>query len=420
MTLSNDNRVINVFLVLRNASLLKQELRRYVPEAAKWHIVACNTINDAIHLLPLPHPDLIVLELTEIVQGEHPLFVHARDTWPMASFLAATFYCHEELKPLFLQYGDMSISSPNPHQLCSAIAYEVEHLSYGSLRGLSLPSLLQMLEWEAKSMAVRVESEKNWGRLHLNRGHLVDAYVHNHQSYGEMALLEILRWDNVSITLERSYRNEIDVIKQPLANLLMEAMKRRDETAKSGSIIPEDFILDDSADENVPSEENKEPQRTPMSPLALRAVNSLSPRPVVKKPSGSISDPKFLTTFMDIDAFHVKEVLNSISQTVDGVVTAALVDYQSGVALAVVGSGVNLDIAAAGDTEVLCAKMRTMESLGTPGAIEDIFMTLEHQYHIIYPVPGQKLFVYVVLHKEQSNLTMARYKLRALVQNLKT
>ncbi|UQN09019.1 hypothetical protein M1R55_20135 (plasmid) [Deinococcus sp. QL22] len=123
---------------------------------------------------------------------------------------------------------------------------------------------------------------------------------------------------------------------------------------------------------------------------------------------------------MDIDAFHVKEVLNSISQTVDGVVTAALVDYQSGVALAVVGSGVNLDIAAAGDTEVLCAKMRTMESLGTPGAIEDIFMTLEHQYHIIYPVPGQKLFVYVVLHKEQSNLTMARYKLRALVQNLKT
>lgn len=94
-------------------------------------------------------------------------------------------------------------------------------------------------------------------------------------------------------------------------------------------------------------------------------------------------------------------------------------DYSSGMALGMVGSGVNLEMAAAGNTEVVRAKMRTMEALGIQGNIEDILITLDRQYHIIFLIPHLRLFLYLVLNKDQANLAMARYKLKALAQDIK-
>lgn len=115
---------------------------------------------------------------------------------------------------------------------------------------------------------------------------------------------------------------------------------------------------------------------------------------------------------------NVKETLNSAINDIDGAMAAALVDYESGMALGTVGGGVNLDVAAAGNTEVVRAKLRTMKSLGIDGEIEDILITLQNQYHIIYMVPSQTLFLYLVLAKDKANLAMARYKLKALGKDI--
>ncbi len=75
------------------------------------------------------------------------------------------------------------------------------------------------------------------------------------------------------------------------------------------------------------------------------------------------------------------------------------------------GQGLDMEAAAAGNTEVVRAKLRTMEALGLGKDIEDILITLSKQYHIIRPAkasPG--LFLYVVLDKAKSNLAMARRK----------
>lgn len=104
----------------------------------------------------------------------------------------------------------------------------------------------------------------------------------------------------------------------------------------------------------------------------------------------------------------VNETLNVILQ-LDGAICAALVDSNSGMMLGSVGTGVDLEVAAAGNTEVVRAKMKTMKSLGLADKIEDILITLGKQYHIIRPVdtkPG--LFLYIVLDKAKSNLAMAR------------
>lgn len=96
---------------------------------------------------------------------------------------------------------------------------------------------------------------------------------------------------------------------------------------------------------------------------------------------------------------------------IDGAMAAAVVDSNSGMVLGKAGGGVDLDIAGAGNTEVVRAKLKTMRALGLKDAIEDILITLGKQYHVIRPMtekPG--VFIYLVLDKAKSSLALGRIK----------
>lgn len=109
--------------------------------------------------------------------------------------------------------------------------------------------------------------------------------------------------------------------------------------------------------------------------------------------------------------------------SIDGAVGAAIVDYNSGMALGMLGSTKSLDlsVAAAGNTEVVRAKMRTMEQLALKDAIEDILITLSKQYHLIRPLGGRKgqgLFLYVALDRNRGNLALARHQLKGIEEEI--
>jgi hypothetical protein len=104
----------------------------------------------------------------------------------------------------------------------------------------------------------------------------------------------------------------------------------------------------------------------------------------------------------------VNDSLNTLLRT-DGAMAAALVDSNSGMMLGGVGTGMDLELAAAGNTEVVRSKMKTMKSLGLTDSIEDILITLTKAYHIIRPVQAKSgIFIYLVLDRAKANLAMAR------------
>ncbi|MEU3170194.1 hypothetical protein [Streptosporangium sp. NPDC006930] len=108
---------------------------------------------------------------------------------------------------------------------------------------------------------------------------------------------------------------------------------------------------------------------------------------------------------------------------IDGAIGAVVVDYNSGMALGALGGSKDLDlqVAAAGNTEVVRAKMRTMESLGLKDGIEDILITLGTQYHVIRPISGRSgkgLFLYLALDRSRANLALARHSLRGIEEKL--
>lgn len=105
---------------------------------------------------------------------------------------------------------------------------------------------------------------------------------------------------------------------------------------------------------------------------------------------------------------NIDESLTEL-MSINGAVGACIVDYTSGMALGTAGSGVDLELAAAGNSEVLKAKLQTMESLGIKGGIEDILITLSEHFHIIRPCEKHEgLFIYIVLDKKKANLALAR------------
>ncbi|MFI7317121.1 hypothetical protein [Streptomyces venezuelae] len=113
----------------------------------------------------------------------------------------------------------------------------------------------------------------------------------------------------------------------------------------------------------------------------------------------------------------VEVSLKTLLTEAEGAIGAAVVDYTSGMALGTLGGGKDLDlnVAAAGNTDLIRAKVRTMEMLGVKSDIEDILVTLGTQYHLIRPVTGRSgngLFIYLVIDKARSNLAMARRLLK--------
>jgi hypothetical protein len=109
----------------------------------------------------------------------------------------------------------------------------------------------------------------------------------------------------------------------------------------------------------------------------------------------------------------VKELFETL-KSIDGYIGSCVADCESGMTMGIDGGAgiMNMEAAAAGNVEVFKAKRRTMKALGLKDEIEDILITLGHQYHIMRPLKKTpSIFIYVSLDRTKANLGLARHSL---------
>jgi hypothetical protein len=138
----------------------------------------------------------------------------------------------------------------------------------------------------------------------------------------------------------------------------------------------------------------------------VEAIAETSPLPAPPAPFASLPIPS-----PEVPMANITDSIQAL-MSIEGALGACVVDSASGMVLGKSsGSSINLDIAAAGDTEVLRTKIKTIKALGLTDQIEDMLITLGNQIHILRPLKSRPVvFLFVVLDKSRSNLALARMK----------
>jgi predicted regulator of Ras-like GTPase activity (Roadblock/LC7/MglB family) len=122
--------------------------------------------------------------------------------------------------------------------------------------------------------------------------------------------------------------------------------------------------------------------------------------PVVEAPAAQVVD----------DRPSLEEVLAKLL-SFDGAMCVAVVDSETGMILGKAGSGVEIDLAAAGASVILRARLASIKALGGTEQIDDVLISTTSQVQIIHPLPDNpSIFTYLIGDKSKSSLAMARYK----------
>lgn len=109
--------------------------------------------------------------------------------------------------------------------------------------------------------------------------------------------------------------------------------------------------------------------------------------------------------------------------TIEGALGVALVDAATGLPLGTAdeGTGLAVEVAAAGGTDVVRAMTRTLDGLrlGDEEGIEDLLVTTTTQLHLLRVVTGRPgLFFCLVLDRSRATLGMARFRLATIEREL--
>lgn len=161
-----------------------------------------------------------------------------------------------------------------------------------------------------------------------------------------------------------------------------------------------------------------EPVEARVEPLGLDDNNQPSREPVL---TAEVSETPQQEDTMAVTASSVKEALSKLEMTCEGFIGAAVADSDSGMCIGSTGGAgiMNLEVAAAANTEVVRAKRKAMKTLGLRDEIEDILITLGKQYHLVRPLRTRPhIFIYLAVDRGRANLAMARYALADVERDL--
>ncbi len=105
----------------------------------------------------------------------------------------------------------------------------------------------------------------------------------------------------------------------------------------------------------------------------------------------------------------LQTMINAIANDVNGFLGASVVDLDTGMTLAARSErgGFDLETASAYNSEMVKAKLKTINILDIQTELEDMLLTLGDQLHLIKMLDAQT-FIYLAADRQATNLALVR------------
>lgn len=284
----------------------------------------------------------------------------------------------------------------------------------GAISMQTLPDVVQLYVLSSATGMLVVAHQSGEGRIYFEQGGILHAACG--ELRGDAAFYEIMMWSGGEFRMRVGVRAPERSIESDWQSLLMESCRRVDEQRRA------DKPPSRRGWTEVPPPCDSDPEIEISVEAMFSDIEGDLPeddRPDAAADFGEVSPPISTHDNREEVKMNIKDSLAKLT-SIDGFVGAALVDSESGMLLGQEGGGpLNLEVAAAGNTEVVRAKRKTMQSLALKEQIEDILISLNKQYHIIRPLRARStLFFYVALDRSKANLAMARIALADVEKDL--
>lgn len=401
-------RKLKLLLVDDEESLLWSLAQRVRKERPNWSVAtACDGV-DALEALKATPFDGLVVDIRMPRMNGLEVVVAARAARPELPVVVMTAYPTNDVLQELRQRGSIEYLE-KPFEFSSFLAAVERSLDKnqtagftGSILVQTLPDVVQLYALSHATGALQVRCEEGHGVIWFERGQIPHAATDDKS--GTEAFYEIMRWSGGAFSMKLGESPPEQSITVGWMELVMESCRLADE---------------DQRDSGPPS------STAPTTGWTLAPPPSHEPTPQVFPGAQPVPELYVTSTNLreqspgEIHMANIKESLSKLD-SIDGFIGACLCDAESGMVLGTEGGGsINLEVAGAGNTEVVRAKRKAAKSLGLKDDIEDILITLGKQYHMIRPLKAKpQVFFYVALDRSRANLGMARLTLADVEKEL--
>jgi CheY-like chemotaxis protein len=198
--------------------------------AKDFEVLTALNGKEAVKVLDSTGVDLVVTDLRMPKMDGFELLAHMSGSYPDIPVIVMTAYGTPAIEERLQDMGTFHYLE-KPLEFNVLADKIVDALESGSspdrIHGISLAAFLQLLEMEHKTCTLTVISGGQEGHLYFVNGDLMEAQVGKVK--GEKAALDIVTWDNVAIEIQYKCTIKKNNIGIPLAELLMEGFRIKDE-----------------------------------------------------------------------------------------------------------------------------------------------------------------------------------------------
>ena len=256
----------NVLIVDDDRILRRLIQKKFMAQAEHFTTLLAEDGAVAVEMLKEHPVSLVVTDLNMPQMDGFALLAHLSANYPDIPVIILTAFGTPESKKNLLKRGAAGfvekpfIIENLAKKVLAALAKEHEG---GTLQTVPLEMFIQLVEMEQKTCTLRVvnKSSGQIGVLFISQGQLMDARISDRR--GLAVALEVLGWDQVSLSIEDTCVVTEKKIPGELQAILFDAMRQKDEDSASA---------DEFVEPGAPTPEAPAPQPPPKASLKERVT----------------------------------------------------------------------------------------------------------------------------------------------------